>query len=79
VGIIQEDVANTSIQIVVGLDVEWNVDITPGQSWQGKPAVVVIAYGTQVYILQIAEILRGGSFPIALKNLLMSPNIVKVG
>jgi len=79
VGIIQEDVANTSIQIVVGLDVEWNVDITPGQSWQGKPAVVAIAYGTRVYILQIAEILRGGSFPIALKNFLMNPNILKVG
>jgi hypothetical protein len=31
-GIIQEDVTNTTDQIVVGLDVEWNVDITPGQS-----------------------------------------------
>ena len=77
-GIIQEDAANGEISIVVGLDVEWNVDLTPGHSWQGKPAIVAIAYGTRVYILQIAEILRG-SFPTILKNFLMDPNILKVG
>ena len=32
-----------------------------------------------MYILQIAEILRGGNFPIALKNFLLNPNILKVG
>ena len=46
-GVIRDDVANMSTKsIVVGLDVEWNVDLTPGHSWQGKSAVVAIAYGT---------------------------------
>jgi len=79
-GTIQEDAANADgVPTVVGMDVEWNVDLTPGQSSQGKPAVVAIAYKTRIYILQIAEILRGGSFPTALKNFLLNPNILKVG
>jgi len=79
-GTIQEDAANSHpVPIVVGLDVEWNVDLTPGHSQQGKPAVVAIAYKTRIFILQIAELLRGGSFPVALKNFLLNPNIIKVG
>ena len=79
-GTIQEDAANANTTpLVVGLDVEWNVNMVPGHSTQGKPAVVAIAYQTQVYILPIAEFVNQGSLPFALKNFLLNPNILKVG
>ena len=79
-GTIQEDAANANaIPVVVGMDVEWNVDLTPGYSQQGKPAIIAIAYQSQIYILQIAEFLKQGNLPVALKNFLLNPNILKVG
>ena len=79
-GTIIEDAANSNSKpIVVGFDVKWNVDLTPGQFHIGKPAVIAIAYGSRIYILQIAQLIHTGHFPVVLKNFLMYPDILKVG
>jgi hypothetical protein len=66
-------------KIAVGIDVKWNVDLTAVPSKQGKPAIVTIVYKTRVYILQVAQFLHAGECPLALKNFLADPNVIKVG
>jgi hypothetical protein len=65
-------------QIVVGLDLEWNVDMTPGHAKQGKTAVISLAHDNHVYVFQIAR-LHGNHFPVSLKNFLTESRILKVG
>ena len=65
-------------QIVVGLDLEWNVDTTPGHAKQGKTAVISLAYDHHIYIFQLAR-LHGDQFPLSLRNFLAEPRILKVG
>ena len=60
------------------MDLEWNVDQTPGQYRQGQTAVVSIAYEKHIYIFQIAR-LHGNHFPVFLKNFLAESHILKVG
>ena len=79
-GPIQEMLANTEgNKIEVGIDVKWNVDLTAVPSKQGKPAIVTVVYKTHVYILQVAQFLHAGECPLALKNFLADPNVIKVG
>ena len=65
-------------QIVVGLDLEWNVDMTPGHAKQGKTAVISLAHDNHVYVFQIAR-LHGNHFPVSLRNFLTESRILKVG
>ena len=53
-----------SENITIGFDLEWNVNITPGKSRQGKTAVATIAHDNTIYLLQIAW-LHGNKFPRA--------------
>jgi Domain of unknown function (DUF6729)/3'-5' exonuclease len=65
--------------VIIGLDVMWDVNIEAGHAEQRKPAVIAIGHKTHIYILQIAHLVSRGNFPIALKNFLLDPNVVKVG
>ena len=40
--------------VVIGFDAEWNVDRTPGNSRQGKNAVVAISFENHIFVLQIS-------------------------
>ena len=77
---IQEQLIHLPVdkQIVVGLDLEWNVDMTPGHARQGKTAILSLAHGDHVYVFQIA-CLHGNHFPVSLRNFLTEPHILKVG
>jgi hypothetical protein len=52
-GAIVDDLMNLEDgkNIVVGLDVEWNVDLTPGHHVHGKSAVVAVYYENRVLLL----------------------------
>jgi hypothetical protein len=41
-------------KIVLGFDLEWNVDLKPGHAKQGKTAVISLAHNNHVYVFQIA-------------------------
>ena len=66
-------------KIAVGIDVKWNVSLTAVPSKQGQPAIVTIVHKTHVYILQVAHFLYAEECPLALKNFLADPNVIKVG
>ncbi|GBE88542.1 hypothetical protein SCP_1303580 [Sparassis crispa] len=67
--------------ITVGFDAEWNVDLAEaGQSHgRARTAIIQIAFGNQVYILKIGQILAAGAFPTSLQSFLSSHHIRKVG
>ncbi|KAG6808759.1 hypothetical protein H0H92_002998 [Tricholoma furcatifolium] len=67
--------------IVVGFDSEWNVDVGSSGRIVGHdpPSVIQIAYKTQVYILQISEMLASRQLPHELINLLYDDKVMKVG
>ncbi|KAG9218525.1 hypothetical protein CCMSSC00406_0001361 [Pleurotus cornucopiae] len=67
--------------LVVGLDSEWNVEVsTRGYvTGRGQTAILQIAFEKKVFILQIGSMLAGGSLPEILKQVLSNPRILKVG
>ncbi|KAF8876295.1 hypothetical protein CPB84DRAFT_1966585 [Gymnopilus junonius] len=67
---------------VVGLDTEWDVDLTAQR--QGIPdhcktAIMQIAYGNNVWIFQLSNHISQGTFPAQLLMFLENPQILKVG
>jgi hypothetical protein len=88
------NVENSTSQIVVGFDAEWNVDL--GQSGNGRPtAIIQIAYQKWVHILQVCDLDKNlqqyskkismqisqfkGKLPTALLSFLQNPQILKAG
>ncbi|KAG6826161.1 hypothetical protein H0H92_000919 [Tricholoma furcatifolium] len=67
--------------IVIGLDAEWNVEVSQHGyvTGRGQTAVVQIAYGKNVFVLQIGQMLSGNQLPLILKQVLANPKIIKVG
>ena len=43
-----------SNNLIIGFDLEWNVDMTPAKGRQGKTVVTTIAHDNATYLLQIA-------------------------
>ena len=43
-----------SENLIIGFDLEWNVDMTPEKGRQGKTVVTTIAHDKAMYLLQIA-------------------------
>ncbi|KAF8075929.1 hypothetical protein FPV67DRAFT_1396848, partial [Lyophyllum atratum] len=68
-------------RVVIGLDAEWNVE-TSDRGYvmgRGQTAILQIAHGTKIYILQIGRMLSGNQLPALLKQVLVNPRITKVG
>ncbi|KAF5326444.1 hypothetical protein D9611_000570 [Ephemerocybe angulata] len=67
--------------LVVGFDTEWNVQTGPNDRIVGRSptAIVQIAYKKQIYIFQVADMVRSGALPQQLKIFLSNPQILKVG
>jgi len=65
--------------LMIGFDMEWNVDLTPGQYRNEATAVVAIAFENHIFILQIASFTKLKKIPPALKNILVQPRIIKAG
>ncbi|KAF8057979.1 hypothetical protein FPV67DRAFT_1525179 [Lyophyllum atratum] len=67
--------------VVIALDSEWNVETSERGyvTGRGQTAVLQIALGKKIYILQIGLILAGKQLPQALKQVLSNPRILKVG
>ena len=66
-------------KLMIGFDMEWNVDLTPGQYRNEATAVVAIAFEDHIFILQIASFTKLKKIPPALKNILVHPRIIKAG
>ncbi|XP_006457870.1 hypothetical protein AGABI2DRAFT_215844 [Agaricus bisporus var. bisporus H97] len=68
-------------QIVVGLDIEWNAEVQPygGVVRERTAAVVQIACGNVIYILQVGDLLAAQQLPYQLRLLLANPSVIKVG
>jgi len=66
-------------KLMIGFDMEWNVDLTPGQYKNEATAVVAIAFENHIFILQIASFTKLKKIPPALKNILVQPRILKAG
>ncbi|GAA6036047.1 hypothetical protein JCM8097_006586 [Rhodosporidiobolus ruineniae] len=72
-------------QAVVGLDAEWDVEQEEvgGRTIVksvGAPAVVQIAWGDIIYIIQLARIRRiSNRYPATLRQFLMNPQVLKLG
>ncbi|KAF8867530.1 hypothetical protein CPB84DRAFT_1859325 [Gymnopilus junonius] len=73
---ILDDVPQDEGYLVIGFDLEWNVNPSGLRS---KTAIIQIAYQNRVYILQISEMIRKGELPHQLKLLLSHPHIFKAG
>ncbi|GLB45618.1 putative essential for the formation of DNA replication focal centers [Lyophyllum shimeji] len=67
--------------LIIGLDAEWNVEISERGyvTGRGQTAVLQIAHGTNIFILQIGHMLAGNQLPPLLKQVLANPKILKVG
>ncbi|KAK1227239.1 hypothetical protein PQX77_009768, partial [Marasmius sp. AFHP31] len=67
--------------LVVGFDTEYNVETSSRGfiTGRGHTALIQIACGKQIWVMQVAQMLVGGSLPSALKNVLSNPRILKVG
>ncbi|EDR06924.1 uncharacterized protein LACBIDRAFT_328290 [Laccaria bicolor S238N-H82] len=46
----------------------------PGNSKQGKTAVVAISFESHIFVLQISQYTKAGKLPVAIKNILAAPN-----
>lgn len=72
-----------SFKMVVGMDMEWNVQISncgPAVSAKsGKTAILTIAQDTTVHVLQIAPFVFPGKFPPLLSTFLSHSGVTKVG
>ncbi|KAG6835921.1 hypothetical protein H0H93_013330 [Arthromyces matolae] len=67
--------------VVIGLDAEWNVEVSQHGyvTGRGQTAILQIAHGTNIFILQVGHILAGNQLPSILKQVLANPRIIKVG
>ncbi|KAF8056942.1 hypothetical protein FPV67DRAFT_1637573 [Lyophyllum atratum] len=67
--------------IAVGFDSEWNVDVSAHGyvRSRGETAVIQIAHGNSVLVLQVGQFLADRKLPHQLKLFLANPNILKVG
>ncbi|GLB45297.1 putative essential for the formation of DNA replication focal centers [Lyophyllum shimeji] len=67
--------------IIIGLDAEWNVEVSQRGyvTGRGQTAILQVAHGTHIYILQIGHMLAGRELPLLLKQVLANPKILKVG
>ncbi|KAG6887295.1 hypothetical protein C0992_012940 [Termitomyces sp. T32_za158] len=67
--------------IVVGLDAEWNTETSDREyiTGCGQTAVLQIALDSNIFILQIGNMLAGGHLPLLSKQVLANPCIIKVG
>ncbi|KAH9475789.1 Werner syndrome ATP-dependent helicase-like protein [Psilocybe cubensis] len=75
------DPSHPDKKIVIGFDSEWNVEVSSNGHilHRGQTAIIQIAYKSSIYILQIGDMLAGGTLPSQLRILLENPNIVKAG
>ncbi|KAF8078294.1 hypothetical protein FPV67DRAFT_1402915 [Lyophyllum atratum] len=67
--------------LVIGLDAEWNIETSERGyvTGRGQTAVLQIAHGTKIFIMQIGLMLAGNQLPPLLKQVLANPRILKVG
>ncbi|KIK53592.1 hypothetical protein GYMLUDRAFT_250294 [Collybiopsis luxurians FD-317 M1] len=67
--------------LVIGLDTEYNVEVSSHRyvTGQGQTAIIQIACGNNIFILQIGAMIASGCLPIMLKQVLSNPCIIKVG
>ncbi|KAJ3836717.1 hypothetical protein F5878DRAFT_508001, partial [Lentinula raphanica] len=67
--------------VVIGLDAEYNVEVSSRGyvTGRGQTAVLQIACGKNIFILQVGAMLAGGRLPTILKQILSNPRILKVG
>lgn len=67
--------------LVIGLDAEWNVETSERGyvTGRGQTAVLQIAHGTNIFVMQIGQMLAGNKLPPLLKQVLANPRILKVG
>ncbi|GLB43789.1 putative essential for the formation of DNA replication focal centers [Lyophyllum shimeji] len=67
--------------LVIGLDAEWNIETSERGyvTGRGQTAVLQIAHGTNIFIMQIGQMLAGNQLPPLLKQVLANPRILKVG
>ncbi|GAA6034100.1 hypothetical protein JCM8097_000695 [Rhodosporidiobolus ruineniae] len=78
IGLVLEEAQGTTI----GFDIEWNVreDARGGMQREGGTAVVQLAVGDTVYLVQLARIRRlSSSLPRSLLDLILSSSIRKAG
>lgn len=47
-----------SWQLLIGFDMEWNVNTQPGNARQGKTAIVAIAFENYIFILQVIQLME---------------------
>ncbi|KAJ6546376.1 hypothetical protein B0H10DRAFT_2243630 [Mycena sp. CBHHK59/15] len=68
-------------KLVLFVDSEWNVEISDRGyvTGRGATAILQIAYKDQIYVIQISQMLAGNGLPVQLKNILLNPQILKVG
>ncbi|KAG6825492.1 hypothetical protein H0H92_003568 [Tricholoma furcatifolium] len=67
--------------LVIGLDTEWNLEVSQHGyvTGRGQTAILQIAHGSNIFILQIGPMLAGNQLPLQLKQVLTNPRIIKVG
>ncbi|KAJ3819593.1 hypothetical protein F5880DRAFT_1616319 [Lentinula raphanica] len=67
--------------LVIGFDAEYNVEVSSRGyvTGRGQTAIVQIACGKQIFVLQIGRMLAAGQLPAVFKQVLMNPRIIKVG
>ncbi|KAG6876058.1 hypothetical protein C0992_001133 [Termitomyces sp. T32_za158] len=67
--------------LVIGLDAKWNVKTSQHGyvTGRGQTAILQIAHGTSIFILQIGQMIAGNWLPTMLKQVLANPRILKVG
>ncbi|KAF8057819.1 hypothetical protein FPV67DRAFT_1394478, partial [Lyophyllum atratum] len=72
---------DSSTELVIGLDAEWNVELSDRGyvMGRGQTAILQVAHGSNIYILQIGRMLAGHELPLLLKQVLANPKIRKVG
>ncbi|KAK0504943.1 hypothetical protein EDD18DRAFT_1060502 [Armillaria luteobubalina] len=78
---IMDDVPHDGGYIVVGFDSEWNIETGHAGhvTRRGSTAVVQIAYGDNIYVLPIGDMLASGHVPQQLLSLLHDGQVLKAG
>ncbi|KAF8075254.1 hypothetical protein FPV67DRAFT_1728203, partial [Lyophyllum atratum] len=79
--LLPDDDSSPSNPIVIGLDAEWNVETSERGyvTGRGQTAILQVAHGSNIFILQIGPMLAGKQLPLQLKQVLANPMIIKVG
>ncbi|KAJ3824864.1 hypothetical protein F5880DRAFT_1479370 [Lentinula raphanica] len=67
--------------LVIGFDAEYNVEVSSRGyvTGRGQTAIVQIACGKRIFVLQVIRMLAAGQLPAVFKQVLMNPRIIKVG